>query len=101
MSPYLCLLTNALQLKPDPDLQLSGQMGELFRNVISLFSLAAYVNSNCGWFIPDLLFEKVVIDRSVADGTGSRNDDDDDDDDGSESSDGVSEAEELEYKEEE
>lgn len=98
---HLCLLTNALQLEPGPDLQLRGRMGELFRNVISLSSLAVCVDSNRGWFIPNLLFERVVIDRSFADGFGSGNDDDDNDDDGSESSERVSRAEESEYGEEE
>ncbi len=98
---HLCLLTNALQLEPGPDLQLRGRMGELFRNAISLSSLTACVDSNCGWFIPNLLFERVVINRSVADSTGSGHDDDNNDDDGSESSEGVSEAEESEYEEEE
>ncbi len=40
-----------------------------------------------------------MINRSVADGTRSRNDDNDNDNDGSESSEGVSGAEELEYGE--
>ncbi len=97
---HLCLLTNALQLELGPDLQLCGRMEELFRNAMSLSSLAACVDSNRGWFILNLLFERVVIDRSVADGTGSGHDDDDNDDDSSESSEGVSEAEESEYEEE-
>ncbi len=68
---------------------------------MSLSSLAVCVVSNHGWFIPNLLFERVVIDWSVADGTGSGHDDDDDNDNGSESSEGVSEAKESEYEEEE
>ncbi len=51
---HLCLLTNTLQLEPSPDLQLCGRMRELFRNGMSLSSLAACVDSNRGWFIPNL-----------------------------------------------
>ncbi len=65
-----------------------------------LFSLAAYVNLNCGWFIPNLFFERVAIDWSVAYGTGSGNDEDDDDNNGSESSEKVFGAEKSEYGEE-
>lgn len=67
---------------------------------MSLSSLLAYVNSNCSCFIPNLLFERVVIDQSFADSTRSRNNDDNIDDDGSESNERVSGAEDLEYREE-
>ncbi len=98
---HLCLLTNTLKLEPGSDLQLCGRMGELFRNALSLSSLAACVDLNCGWFIPNLLFKRVMIDWSVADGTRSKYDDDNNDNDGSESSEEVSKGEELEYEEEE
>lgn len=76
-------------------------MGKLFRNIISLSFLAAYVNLNYGCFIPNLLFERVIINQSVTDSTRSKHDDDDNDNNGSESSEGVSKAKELEYKKEE
>lgn len=75
-------------------------MRELFRNAMLLSFLAACVDLNHGWFIPNLLFERVVIDWSVADGIGSGNDDNNNDNDSSESSEEVFGAEELEYGEE-
>lgn len=98
---HLCLLTNAFQLEPSPDLQLCKWMRELFRNAMLFSSLAACIDLNCGWFILNLLFERVVIDRSVVNGTGSGNEDNNNDDDGSESSERMSRAEKVEYREEE
>lgn len=57
----------------------------------------AYVDSNHGWFILNLLFEKVVIDWLVVNGTRSGNDDDNNDDDNDKSIERVFEVEKLEY----
>lgn len=51
---------------------------------------------NHDWFIPYLLFERIVIVQLFADSVKSGNDDDDNDD--SESNEGVSGAEESEYR---
>lgn len=78
-------------------------MGEIIRNAMLLFSLSACVDLNCSWFIPNLLFERVVIKTLFADTFGSGNNDDNNDDDGSKSSERMSEAraEESEYGEKE
>ncbi len=60
-----------------------------------------FVDLDRGWFIPNLLFKRVVMDRSVADGNASGNDNNDNVDDGSGSSEGVFKAKKSEYKKEE
>lgn len=97
---HLYLLTNVLQLELGPDLQLRGRMEELFKNAMLLSFLVACVDLNYSWFIPNLLFEKVVIDWSFPNGTGSRNNDNNNDNDDSESSEGLFGAEESKYRKE-
>lgn len=56
---------------------------------MSLSCLTTCVDLNCDWFIPNLLFKRVVIDWLFLDNFGSRNDD-------NKSSQGVSKAKKSE-----